>query len=149
MFHSLSCMGVRGRLVNSHLVRSRSCGGSHMQGGKSSSWSKKYGNWQFAALPLLYWRKLGNVSDRGCPKNIKEANLFATGGNSTGWRLWVFWSFFPNYHSKWKFNWQLKSKFHFFCQKISAETGTFGLTQEISYFNAEMRSKELQMFPWE
>lgn len=29
-------------------------------------------------------RKLGNVSDRGCPKNIKEANLFAKGGNSTG-----------------------------------------------------------------
>lgn len=58
--------------------------GSHIQGGKSSSWTRKYGNWQFAALPLLYLRKLGNVSDRGCPKNIKEANLFAKGGNNTG-----------------------------------------------------------------
>ena len=35
-------------------------------------------------LPLLYLRKLHSVSDRGCPKNIKEANLFAKGGNSTG-----------------------------------------------------------------
>lgn len=35
-------------------------------------------------LPLLCLRKLQSVSGRGCPKTIKEANLFAKGGNSTG-----------------------------------------------------------------
>lgn len=35
-------------------------------------------------LRLLYFRKLQNVSDRDCPQHIKEAKLFAKGGNSTG-----------------------------------------------------------------